>query len=247
MDQDPSQIIDTPNSHNMFMLGTTTLYLSHMPMFTKEDHRYQVTLRASLDRSAMETYLADKAKNPGKPYNLVNTDSFQFILPDVANGTITSFPAWIYRDYVNDTPAEQIVKEAKVTIECVVRYRHFNTDIPRPQHLTYVLFGDGKEAHLDHYIAQDPDYQHLLTLPEVPTWISVSQLQAGVDVSFVELGSTPIPCKNPLTEDEYKVLFQGLPGTENPLRVGAAATFWFSTGNMLNAVDPCASREPGGM
>lgn len=240
MNQDQSPIIDTPNSHNMFMLGTTTLYLSHMPMFVKEDHRYQMTLKVSLDSASMETYLADKAKNPGKPYNLVNTDSDQFTLPDVANGTKTSFAAWVYRDYVNDTPETQICDNTTVTIECVVRCRHFNTDIPRPLHLTYVLFGDGKEAHLDHYIAQDPDYQHLLTLPEVPNWISVSQLQAGVDVSFVGLRSIPTPCKQPLTEDSYTVLFQGVPDTENPLSVGASATFWFSTGNMLNAKDPCA-------
>lgn len=247
MSQDQSSIIDTPNSHGMFMLGTTTLYLCHMPMFMKEDHRYQLTLRAHLDQPSTEAYLADKAKNPGKPYNLVNTDSDQFIVPDIANGTITSYPAWIFRDYVNDSPETQIIDNATVYIDCVVRCRHFNTDIPRPHHLTYVLFGDGKEAHIDHYIAQDPDYQHLLTLPEAPSWISVSQLQAGVDISFVGMRSTPIPCENPLTEDTYKVLFQGLPDTVNPLCVGASATFWFSTGNLLNAKDPCSAGEQGGM
>ncbi len=247
MNQDPAPIIDTPNSHNMFMLGTTTLYLCHMPMFKKEDHRYQLTLKAHLDPSSMETFLADKAQNPGKPYNLVNTDSDQFTLPDVANGTVTTFPAIVYRDYVGDTPATQIIAQATVYIDDVVRCHHFNTDIPRPQHLTYVLFGDGQEVHLDHYIAQDPDYQHLLTLPEVPNWLSVSQLQAGVDVSFIDVSSTPIPCQNPLAEERYQVLFQGLPNTENPLHVGAHATVWFSTGNMLNVTDPCAPGEHTGM
>jgi hypothetical protein len=31
-------IKDTPNNHDMFMLGTKTLYLCHMPMFMKKNH-----------------------------------------------------------------------------------------------------------------------------------------------------------------------------------------------------------------
>ena len=239
-----SSIIDTPNSHGMFMLGTSTLYLCHMPMFTKEDHMYQLTLRAHLDPTSMQIFLEDKAKHPGEAYNLINLDSDLFTLPDVANGVVTTFPATVYRGYSNEgggAPGPQIIANATVYIDQVVRFRHFNQDIPRPQHLTYVLFGDGKEAHLDHYIAQDPDFQHLLTLPEVPTWLSTSQLQAGVDVSFIGMASVPILCTNPLTAPSYEVMFEGLPNTRESLQVGADATVWYSTGNMLNATDPCAS------
>lgn len=246
MNQPSSQIIDTPNSHGMFMLGTTSLYLCHMPMFMKEDHRYQVTLKAHLDQQSMETFLADKAKNPGQAYNLINPDSDQFILPDVANRTVKTFPAIVYRGYSNDgggTPGPQIIANATVYIDGIVRYRALNQDIPRPQHLTYVLFGDGQEAHLDHYIAQDPDFQHLLTLPEVPTWLSTSQLEAGVEISFAGMSSTPIGCTNPLTADTYQVMFEGISSAEETLHVGANATVWYSTGNMLNVKDPCSNSQ----
>lgn len=235
-------IVDTPNQHNMFMLGTAVLYLSHMPMFTKEDHRFQLTLQARLDEASAAIYAADKAQHPEGVYNLVNADNDLFTLPDVANGTRTSFQGPVYRAYDNatSTPQQQIIDSATVYIDLVVRCRHFNQDIPRPQHLTYVLFGDGEHAYLDHYIAQDPDFQHLLALPEVPAWVSTSQLRAGVGVSFIGIGSTPVACQNPLPNDSYQVMFEGLPDTNETLRVGAGATVWFSTGNMLNATDPCA-------
>jgi hypothetical protein len=242
-----SPIIDTPNSHGMFMLGTTTLYLCHMPMFNMEDHRYQLTLQAHLDPASMAAYLADKAQHPGEAYNLINPDNFKFTLPDVVTGAIPSYPAMVYRGYSNaggGTPGPQIIGNATVYVDRIVLYRPLNQDIPRPAHLTYILFGDGKEAHLDHYLAVDPDFQHLLTLPEVPGWLSVSQLRAGVEVSIIGLKSTPIVCQSPLTAESYQVMFEGVSGTSESLQLGSNATVWYSTGNLLNAHDPCSSEGP---
>ncbi|NTZ83332.1 hypothetical protein FCJ61_10065 [Burkholderia metallica] len=236
-------IKDTPNTHGMFMLGTTTLYLCHMPMFGMEDHLYQMTLQARLDPASMAAYLADKARHPGAPYNLTNLEHDAFTLPQVACGQIRQYVAAIYRDYSDEgggTPSTPIVGEATVFVERVVVYRAFDQNIPRPANLTYVLFGDGKEAHLDHYIALDPDFQHLLTLPTVPDWLDVTQLQAGVLVSFPQ-PSTPIGCTPPVTPGAHTVRFQGLADAAVPLTVGD--TFWYSTGNSLNAVDPCGARH----
>jgi hypothetical protein len=246
-DPTPWPIIDTPNTHGMFMLGTMTLYLCHMPMFCKEDHHYQMTLQVSLDADSMAAYLADKAQNPGAPYNLTNPDSFQFTLPDLATGAVTRYPAIIYRDYSDEgggTPATPIVPSATVTVERVLYYRGFDQNIPRPENLSYILFGDGQQAHLDHYIAADPDFQHLLTLPAVPAWLSPTQLRAGVIVTF-PLPSAPIGCSSPLAPGSYDVRFQGIATAPVSLRVGE--TFWYSTGNMLNMDDPCqAPHSPGG-
>jgi hypothetical protein len=239
----PSPIIDTPNSHGMFMLGTTTLYLCHMPMFTKQDHRYQVTLQAHLDPASTATYLQDKAQHPGQSYNLINLDTDLFTLPDVANGTVTSYPATVYRGYSNaggGTPGPEIIARATVSVDRIIRYRPFDQDIPRPAHLTYILFGNGQEAHLDHYIARDPDFQHLLTVAEPPSWLSPSQLRAGVEVAF-KLKSEPIPCSSPLVPGTHEVMFEGMANAVQKLRLEDGATTWFSTGNMLNAKDPCAA------
>lgn len=237
----PWPIIDVPHPHGMFMLGTTTLYLCHMPMFTSENHYYQLTLQVHLDAASMAVYLADKARNPGQPYNLTNLDSDLFTLPDVVSGTMTTYAVSIFRGYSNadgGTPDHEIVARAIVTVDRVVYFRAFDQGIARPRELSYVLFGDGKEAHLDHYIAAAPDFQHLLTLPQVPAWLATTQLQAGVVIAFAGKASTPTPpCSSPIEAGSYEVLFQGLSNARVMLDVGS--TFWFSTGNGLNAQDPC--------
>lgn len=238
----PGQIIDTPNSHGMFMLGTTSLYLCHMPMFTKEDHRYQVTLKAHLDPASMATFVADKAKNPAAVYNLSNLESDLFILPDLANGTVTQYQAAIYRGYSNaggGTPGPVIVDSATVFVERVVRLRAFMDGVPRPAQLTYVLFGDANGVYLDHYITQDPDFQHLLTLAETPAWLAAGQIEAGVEVAFVDLPSLPIGCQSPLGVGDLPVAYEGRADAVQPVRLASGATIWYSTGNMLNVTDPC--------
>jgi hypothetical protein len=83
------------------MLGTTTVYLSHMPMFGKQDHHYQLTLQIGLDADATQAYLADKANHPYQVYNLSNLDSDRFTLPDLVSGKIARYSAAIYRGYSN--------------------------------------------------------------------------------------------------------------------------------------------------
>ena len=234
-------LADKPNTHGMFMLGTSTLYLCHMPMFTKADHMYQVILRAHLDPATTRAYLADRAAHPAEAYNLINVDEEPFILPELESGKVRTFHVNVFRGYSNDndgTPGEKIAAKAELTVDELVRFRHFDPAAPRPSMLTYTLFGDGAEAHLDHYIAQDPDFQQVLTLPAVPAWVSKDQLRKGVEIAF------PVPsapggaarCENPIKDATYPVT---LDGASHPLQVGAAATRWFSTGNMLNAKDPC--------
>lgn len=238
-------IVDTPNTHGMFMLGTKTLFLSHMPMFTKEDHHYQMTLRVRLDAASMAAYLADRAANPDAVYNLSNLGSDQFTLPELACGARTSYTASVYRGYSNDgggTPGQVIIPSATVSVDRVVHYRAFDRTIPRPANLCYLVFGNETEAHLDHYISADPDFQHLLTLQARPDWLSPAQLAAGVLITF-PLPGAQVPCTPPLPPGTHRVLFQGIAEAAVPIEVGA--TYWFSTGNMLNRVDPCASAGQG--
>ena len=60
-------IIDVPHPHGMFMLGTTTLYLCHMPMFMKEDDYYQLTLQVHLDAASMDARPGDAMGVGGRP------------------------------------------------------------------------------------------------------------------------------------------------------------------------------------
>jgi hypothetical protein len=133
-----------------------------------------------------------------------------------------------------------MAKDVTLQVDEVVHFRHFDFDIPRPDHLTYLLFGRDGEAHLSHYITRDPDFQHIVTLGVVPDWLSADQLAAGVLINLTDQPSLPIPCRDPLTMTSCPVHYQGRPDAPATLDLTGATTIWFSTGNMLNATDPCA-------
>jgi hypothetical protein len=235
---------DAPGNHGMFMVGTNTLFLTHMPMFTDEKHMYQVVLRARLSEPAMTVYQKLRAANPDKPYNLINVDNDKFTLPDLKSGKVTSFMATLCDGYSNDnggTPGPVLLDNVPVTIDAVVLFRHFNFGINRPQRLIYTLFGANGEAHMTHYIARDPDFQHVLTLAAPPTGFSDTQLQAGIDLDFTDVASLPITCTPPITAALYQTLFAGRPDAPVSLDLTKGVhSIWYSTGNLLNAKDPCS-------
>src|SRR6476620_6632168 len=63
---------DMPAMHGMFMFGTDTVFLSHMPMFTMASHMYQVVLRVTLSPDAMSFYRQQQAAKPKAVRNLAN-------------------------------------------------------------------------------------------------------------------------------------------------------------------------------
>ena len=244
----PSQtdpIADAPGTHNFFMFGSKALYVSHMPMFTKEKHMYQVILRVSLPNAVMRAYRA--GQGPGRtPWNLVNSAE-EYALPQIKAGTLTSFEVDVYKNYSNAdaAPVEPpFARNVTLTVDEVVHFRHFDFGIPRPHHLTYLLFGRHGEAHLSHYIARDPDFQHIVTLGSPPAWLSRDQLAASAEISLADIPSLPTPCANPLTKKSYPVLFQGRPDARVTLDLNGASSVWFSTGNLLNERDPCQNAAP---
>ncbi|NNA66024.1 hypothetical protein [Pseudomonas gessardii] len=234
---------DAPGNHGMFMVGSQTLFLVHMPMFTTEKHRYQIVLQASLPADVMAKYQALRAANPNKPYNLINVDNDTFTLPQLKAGEVTAFKATIFDGYSNDgggTPGPVLFDNVPVTVEAVVIYRPFNLGIERPKQLVYTLFGRGNEAHLTHYIAQDPDFQEIITLPGPPAPFSAAQLVSTVDLNFTTVQSLPIVCQSPLKPGVYPTLLEGRADAPVALDLGPAAQrVWYSTGNLLNKTDPC--------
>lgn len=236
----PSPIIDPPGIHNFFMFGSRSLYVEHMPMFTEEKHMYQVILRVDLPDAVMRGYRARQGAGR-KPWNLVNSSKL-YTLPQIKAGTLRSFAVDVYEDYSNADAApagSPVATSVPLEVREVVHFRHWDFNIPRPQHLTYLLFGRGGEAHLSHYIARDPDFQHIVTLRSAPAWLSPDQLAAGVQVCLPDVPSVPVSCASPLRNKSYRVLFQGRSDARATLDLNGASSVWYSTGNLLNANDPC--------
>jgi hypothetical protein len=232
-------IIEAAGIHGFFLFGTTTLYASHMPMFTMGQHRYQVELRVCLPDEVMDIYRAGIMSAP-TAWNVTNGESDKVALPQIKSGEITSYPVDVYRDYTDSAPVgDPVARGVTLTVHEIVHFRHFQFDTPRPDHLTYLLYGRSGEAHLSHYVARDPDFHHIVTLGSPPHWVSADQLAGGVTISFPDIPSLPVPCHSPLTAVSYRVLFEGLGDAAATLDLTGARTVWFSAGNLLNATDPC--------
>lgn len=236
-----SGITDTPNQHNMFILGEETLFVAHMPMFWKEDHRYQVILRVSLPDQVMQAIADAKAADPDAVPNLVNSKSNTLILPDIGSGAISGFDVDVFAGYDGGSgnTSVPLAEGVPLRVEQVVEFRHFDFDFAYPARSTYLVFGRGNEAHMARYLSHEPDFQHLLTLPAPPGWIDEAQLAAGFHVNIDGITGSDVPCSDPLTRPEYEVTFQGLDPPLFSVELGTDATRWFSTANFLNATDPC--------
>jgi hypothetical protein len=238
---------ETPDNHGMFMFGTDAVFLSHMPMFTMANHIYQVVLRVSLPPDAMQSYRQQAAVPKAVP-NLLNSEDDKFVLPDLQSRKRTQFKADLYTNYSNDDAAPVAPPYASgvaVQVEQVVQFHRFDLTQPRPTHLRYLLFGTAGQAHLSHYIAQDPDFQHILTLAAVPTQLTHDQLGAGVLLDLPDQSSTPIPCTPPLTPGaSVSVVAADQSAPAFALDLTGAGMVWFSTGNLLNATDPCPPVGP---
>jgi hypothetical protein len=233
-------ISDGPGVHGFFLFGTRVLFASHMPMFPMRRHMYQVELRVSLPDAVACAYRAGIGSAP-TAWNYTNGNTDQFELAEIKSGGLRCYSVDVYRDYAGDAPVgDPVARGVTLTVDEVVHFRHFQFDIGRPEHLTYLLFGRSGEAHLSHYVTRDPDFHHIVTLGSPPDWLSPDELAAGVTVSLADVASVPVPCADPLTAQRYPVLFEGRSDAAATLDLTGARTVWFSTGNMLNARDPCA-------
>ncbi len=233
-----------PTQHAFVMLGKETLFLCHLTMFHDEQHRFQIVLRAQLPAYAMAAYLGDFAAHPNETYFLGNSEQDLITMPELQSGLRTSFIADIFRGipqrhvyrtwpWKHEVP---VVKSVRLTVERVVYSRHFDFNLNYPDTLTYVVFGSGTEAHLTHYQVKEPDYDHVLSLKAVPSWLPAIVLEAGVHLNFPALKTGDTPCENPLRDGEHDVHYAGMPPVH---RVIVGPTRWFST-KIVNAVDPCA-------
>lgn len=234
---DPNSIVNQPDQHGFVMTGLETVFLDHLAMFAMQDHMYQVILRVSLPAYAMSAYVADRRANPQQVYILGNSQFDLLTTPQIQTQQVVSFVADVFRGLPEnpntDTP---LIHNVSVAIDSVVYFRHFDYAEAYPPYLTYVLYGEGTEAHLSHRMTKEPDFQHVIDLAELPAWLPPLQLRSPVAINFPELPYTGrTPCKSPLAAPEHGVLYAGQP-TRYPLRIGTS--YYFDTAS-LNETDPC--------
>jgi hypothetical protein len=241
---------DTPDRHAFVMAGQKTLFLCHLTMVNTEmpNHMYELVLEATLSRRAMQQYLADLKEHPKATYFIGNSAKDLMTLPEINIGARISFKADIWRGippkhHYKVWPWQKqkpIIPDVTVNIDRVVRFRHFNFAIEYPVSMTYFLFGKGSEAHLYHYQTCQPDFDQVVSLAHAPGFLPQEQLQSGALIGIPLMGSTPVPCSNPLTKKTYQVQYEGI-GDFGLHEIKIDRSLWFSTA-ITNSINPCPGK-----
>lgn len=260
------EIREHPHRHGFVMAGDKALFLCHMPMHLPTAHGhhvhlYQIAIRATLPAEDMETYRSAYGK--GETVFLVNAEDDTFTLPDLIRGKKPSFAAVVYPK-ANVQPGKRmppwdgltpLIARTTVTVQRIVFWRHFDLNFDPPDTPTYILFGEGGEAFLQHYNTRSPDVDHVVQLKKMPdgeegaeaallAWLPEELLELSLQVNFPDLKRDP--CHNPLAPGStHRVEYCGITSFDGStslpkFEVLVDRTLWFNT-SIINSTgkDPC--------
>ncbi len=153
---------DPPSTHGMLIFGDKTIYASHLPMFHRP-HDYQAILEVQLPARAAALYRRDRVQTHSRVYTI---SPEQFVLPNVVAGR-TSFNADLYRGHF-ERGGTLIAAGLTVKIKDVVHFRKFEGGATHPAQLQYLVFGQGAETFLAHFITAAPDFDQILSVSGAP-------------------------------------------------------------------------------
>lgn len=188
--------------HGMLVLGTESIYIDHLPMFLPQ-HRYQGIWEVSFgDRPEEERELHELYRNErrrpessGRIFTLAPRELFR--LPELsASIPRSSFKADLFVGHF-ERGGEVFLEDVTVNVKRRIHWHPFRNGHGPPERLSYVLFGQGDEYFLAHWITAAPNYHQVLEvtsaadlddIPEgvqiiLPQRSDVEALQAGESVS----------------------------------------------------------------
>jgi len=246
---------DDPATHNMLVVGTEAVFLSHLPMFESVDasgtdytspHRYQVILQATFHRpvaqrrdSGMDvtsTYIGDRQSNPEvKMYTLSPQD---FILSRVftpaEQPALDTFEATVFRGHLERGGKRISDDPFMARVHRVIYARKFDPATEKLQQLTYVLFGSEHELFLAHLISKPPDFDQILSVKAIGHQISPGELDRGIKVIFADRRNTASERLEPGQQPQQPRTEFLLPTRELPfdLQVQPVKEFYFEEGEL---------------
>jgi hypothetical protein len=179
-------ISDPPGGHGMAVIGTDTVFFSHLPMFMSP-HNYQVILEGRLAPDAAAVYREDREAHAGELYTF---NPVPFVLPDLfarADGQPArrrSFEGTLFRNHFEEPPAHpeprvEIADAVPVEVVTVVHSHKFDPNAVSPERAQYLLFGRGRELFAAHVVSNPPDFDQLLSVEIEGRDFTDDDLQGG--------------------------------------------------------------------
>ena len=216
--------------HGFLMLGTNSLYLSHLPMYNVPAHSYQTIIEAEIDEPHMEKYLEIKKENPTKPIIISNTERIP--LEKLVNSS--SFVGRItFANEDGDPIGNRLISpDIPVNIKKILLFKQLNENSPDyPKHLEYYLFGTDSDWHLSHFLSKAPNFEQELDISIAGNLSDKIKESKIIKVSIPSLNEESIqPITNdPLNQNDYII------ATENGDKIPISITnkFWINN-NPLN-------------
>ncbi|WP_369355420.1 NAD(P)/FAD-dependent oxidoreductase [Streptomyces sp. cg2] len=154
--------------HRFLILGKEKLFFYHLALYSETSgHNYQAVYTFDVPDALRDKYREDLKANEDKWvfYSLQCPE--HFLLPDLKPGK--EFNVYLERVLVSDGGAtrkfEKITTLTRVKCQEVLSFRKLGgADYPYPDYLTYLVFGEGKEIHLAHQLAQKPNWDEVVTV-----------------------------------------------------------------------------------
>lgn len=195
---------DAPNTHNMMLVGTTTAFLSHLPMFVSKGvgpefdspHRFQVILEATFtdgDRNLTEVYFKDRMKNPAVKMYTLNPGEFVLSHVDPNGSALKKFRGNALvrghlerggTSFIGDFENPPNEGAFDVNVVNVVHFREFDPNAAKPSKLEYLLFGKGSELFLAHLITKPNDFDQIVSIKTPGQTFTDQDLAKGMRIEF---------------------------------------------------------------
>jgi hypothetical protein len=226
--------------HNMMLVGTEAVYLSHLPMFDNE-HRFQVILEAQFEEDGKHVdglYFDDRGANPEiGMYTVKPLDIFvlsRLFTPEAPERM--SFPGDVFRGHL-ERGGKRIngLTGIDVTVTRVVYARELGTEDEPADQLRYILFGNNDELFLAHQITHAPDFDQIIAVDVDGHDFKEDELAKGVIITVPDRDNTG----EARLRTEESVAATAAIGDSEPIdiRVDVVAEPYFEDGELQSPAD----------
>jgi hypothetical protein len=238
---------DDPTTHNMVVIGESTVYISHLAMFQDPEdlkkeparimpHRYQAILEVTFGNQ--DKYVKDRqGPRAAKLYTVGPTE--QFVLSELAptepgHKPLRFFKGKICRGHLEKPGPDgesALLRDVQISVKQVVHFREFDLKAKKPAHLEYLIFGKGEKLFLAHLVVAPPDFDQLLSVKVTGHEFTDEELAKGVRLAFPATTNTPanrLRAKQQTTGE----IKSGSRPMANRLQVDVDAELYFEEGEL---------------
>lgn len=227
---------DPPGTHGMLLFGEKTIYLSHLPMFSMNIHRYQVILEVTLTKEggdAQADYVRDRRQHPGT--RIYSFEPEPFILPelDPKNSQRSSFRGTIFRGHF-ERGGKPINENVVASVTRVVHFHKFDSQAAGLPQLEYFVFGKDRDLFLAHLITRPPDFDQVMSVSQIDRNFTNEELSEGAPIIFPGKRNTPAQRIKPAIQVIGQVKQTGA-GAAKTVKLRPGVQFYFEAGELASS------------